>query len=239
MESHYEIRDPGAPKNPPRQAKDCSRRLSECHPPPPNGTQSHWSPVSCSAKHVTGAAVAGTHRGEQFGKGGGRLSHRLGPGKGSGACGVGFVPQVSTALLNAAPDVTGCVMHSHGAHGDMGTARISCPGVFLVCVLPYPGGGRVGRWVCQNFWVGGFPTAPPPPRGVGHCGGLWVSAEGAGQDILPVVRHLASGSWVGGCPIAPPPPCGVGTFVGLWVCQNSGRVAPSNHPPPPRGQEKP
>ena len=50
-----------------------------------------------------------------------------------------------------------------------------------------------------------FPTPPPPsPRGVGHCGGLWVSAEGAGQGILLVVRHFAYGSWVGG-------------WVGGWV----------------------
>ena len=32
-------------------------------------------------------------------------------------------------------------------------------GFFLVWVLPY-GQGEGG---CQNFWVGGFPTPPPPP----------------------------------------------------------------------------
>ena len=50
----------------------------------------------------------------------------------------------------------------------------------------------MGGWVCQDFWVGGCPTAPPPPpppRRVGHCGGIWVSAKGAGQGMLPVVRQ--------------------------------------------------
>ena len=89
----------------------------------------------------------------------------------------------------------------------------------LLCVLPYGGDGGVSN-------------RPPPPRRVGHCGGLWVSAEGAGQGILPVERHLACGSWVGGCPIATPPaPCGGGTFVGLWVC---GWVGPLTSPTPPQ-----
>ena len=57
-------------------------------------------------------------------------------------------------------------------------------GFFLVGVLPYGGG-------CQNVWVGGCP-APPPPRRAGHCGGCWVSAEGAGQGIVPAVV-----GWVG------------------------------------------
>ena len=89
----------------------------------------------------------------------------------------------------------------------------------------------LGGWVSNRH-------PPPSPRRVGHCGGLWVSAKGAGQGILPVVRHFAYGAWVdgwvGGCPIAPPPPPGgCGTFVGLWGCQKSGWVGPSNHPPPP------
>ena len=46
--------------------------------------------------------------------------------------------------------------------------------------------------------LGGLVSNPPPPPRVGHCGGLWVSAEGAGQGILPVVMHFAYGSWVGG-----------------------------------------
>ena len=112
--------------------------------------------------------------------------------------------------------------------------------VFLsICPTLRRGGGGGG---CENFWVGGFPTAPPPPR-VGHCGGLWVSAKGTGQGLLPVVRHFACGSWVGvwvgGCPIPPPPPRGGGTFVGLWVCQQSVVGGSLTSPPaPPRWLRK-
>ena len=91
----------------------------------------------------------------------------------------------------------------------------------------------MGGWVCQNFWVGGFPPPPPPlPPRVGHCGGLWVSA---GQGILPVERHLpmvvgCMGVWVG-VHYTPPPPrplghlcvCGLATNLGGWV----PRITPS------------
>ena len=92
--------------------------------------------------------------------------------------------------------------------------------------------------VCQNFGVGGCPTAPPPPPPgrVGHCGGLWLSAKGAGQGILPVVRHFAYdrrvGGWVSNNP-PPPPVRGGGTFVGLWVCQKSVVGGPLKSPPAP------
>ena len=79
------------------------------------------------------------------------------------------------------------------------------PGFFLVCVLPHKvvvvvGGGLS---VFLGGWVSNCPPHPPSPRRVGHCGGLQVSAKGAGQGILTVVRHFAYGSWVdgwvGGC----------------------------------------
>ena len=118
---------------------------------------------------------------------------------------------------------------------------------FFMCVLPYGGTGWWGG--LSEFLGGGVSNRPPPPlRRVGHCGGFWVSAKGAGQGLLPVVRHFAYGSWVGGwvggwvdgwvggwlggwmggwvdgwvdgCPVAPPPRGG-GTFVGLWVCYKS------------------
>ena len=93
-------------------------------------------------------------------------------------------------------------------------------------VLPSGGGG------CQNFGVGGFPT-PFPPRRVGHCGGLWVSAEGAGQGIVPVVRHLPLVvGWVGGCPIAPPPPWGWGICGSAGLPQICGGWVPQITPPP-------
>ena len=49
----------------------------------------------------------------------------------------------------------------------------------------------------SEFLGGWVSNRPPPPR-VGDCGGLWVSAEGAGQGIVRVVRHFAYGSWVDG-----------------------------------------
>ena len=79
-----------------------------------------------------------------------------------------------------------------------------------VCVLPY--GGGVSEVV--GGWVSNRPPPPPSPRRVGHCGGLWVGAEGVGHGLL----HMIVG-WVGGCPIAPPSRGVGGGFVGLWVCQ--------------------
>ena len=95
--------------------------------------------------------------------------------------------------------------------------------MFLVCVLPYGGGG----------------DCTPPPRRVGHCRGLWVSAKGAGQGVLPVVRHFANGRWGWGwgcvCPTAPPPPSvGVGHLCFGGFARNLGGVGPSNPPPPSR-----
>ena len=101
------------------------------------------------------------------------------------------------------------------------------PRVFL-SVCPTLQG--VCGFVNISGWVGFQP--PPPPR-EGHCGGLWVSAEGAGQGILPVV----AGSvwvWVSNSP----PPRGGGTFVGLRVCQKSSWVGPSSQPPPPPDKDQ-
>ena len=100
------------------------------------------------------------------------------------------------------------------------------------------GGGGLSEFL--GGWVSNRPTLP---RRGAHCVGLWVGAEGAGQGMLPVVRHFACGSWVdgwmGGCPIASPPPLWGGTFVGLWVCQKSGGGAEGlyrtlRRPPPPQ-----
>ena len=93
------------------------------------------------------------------------------------------------------------------------------PGFFLVGVLPY-GGGGVGIF----GWVG-FPILSPPPSPcrVGHCGGLWVSTKGAGQGILPVVRHFAYGSWLVGWDI-----CESVGLPKIWV-----RGSPKSPPPPP------
>ena len=66
--------------------------------------------------------------------------------------------------------------------------------LFLVCALPSGGGGGGGMSEFLDGWVS---NRPPPPPPVGHCGGLWVSTEGAGHGILPVVRHFACGSWCG------------------------------------------
>ena len=91
------------------------------------------------------------------------------------------------------------------------------------------GGGGVSEF------LGGWVSKPPPPSSpcwVGHCGGLRVSAFGAGQGILPMVVGWVSNT--------PPPPVGVGH---LWVCgfaKNLWWVGPSNPPPPPPGgQENP
>ena len=104
---------------------------------------------------------------------------------------------------------------------------LGLPTPALTCAHCGGGGVRISGWV-------GF-QPPPFPLRVGHCGGHWVSAKGAGQGILPVVRHFAYGSWVGGwvggCPIPPPPPLGVGH---LWVCgfcQKSGGWVPEITPP--------
>ena len=118
-------------------------------------------------------------------------------------------------------------------------------GFLSVCPTLRGGGGgwhkasvSAGGGVCQNFLGDGMSNRPPPPspRRVGHCGGLWVSAEGAGQGILPVVRHLAYGSWVsgwvggwGGCPMPPRGGWGICGSVGLpkicggWVPQITPR----------------
>ena len=98
---------------------------------------------------------------------------------------------------------------------------------FLVCPT------RTGRGGLPEFlgaWVSNRP--PSSPCRVGHCGGLWVSTEGAGQGILPVVvGWITCGGWVGGHPIAPPPPppwgwdiCGSGGLPTIWV---------KSPPPPP------
>ena len=99
---------------------------------------------------------------------------------------------------------------------------------FSVCPTLWGGGVRISGWV-------GFQPPPPPssPRRVGHCGGLWVSTKGAGQGILPVVRHFACGSWVDGW-VGEWVSHGDGTFVGFWVCQKSV-VGGSLKSPPTRG----
>ena len=75
---------------------------------------------------------------------------------------------------------------------------------------------------------------PPPPPSVGHCGGLWVSAEGTGQGFLPLARHFVG--WVGGSVSnSPPPPPSWGWDIcgSVGLPEICGGWVPEIHPPLP------